>query len=252
MSKTFVPKIVSHLFNGNEDEVVVEVEGVKYIADPTDPTKPKLGDDQKPIPFVDKKVDVKIEDLTKAELADLAKVNPHVAKLLDDQKKREEADTKAEQDRKKKEEDDAKEKGNWQQLAETRGNELDTTKKTLAQKEEMLGKYVGMTENILKGLLNTIPKENIALIPADFSPRQKVEYIFANADRLGAKVNAAGGKIEKNETEIAGTEEAKLSARITELTAKANNRTATNSELTELQEVGSKLTQLRREAAAKK
>lgn len=253
MNKQFVTTIVSHNFNGNEVEVkTVEVDGKKFIADETDPTKPKLDDKQQPVPFVDTKVVPKIEDLSKADLAELAKVNPHVAKMLDDAKARTEADEKAAAEKKAADEKAAGEKGEWQKLADTRAQELEGTKGTLKQKEEMLGKYVETTEKVLKGLLATIPKENVSLIPADFSPRQKLEYIITNAARLGAKMNAVDGKIDKNDLTPNGTDEDKLMARMAELTTKANARTATTAELTELRQTGMKITELRREAAAKK
>lgn len=257
MYKSLVTKVVLHSINGFEIEVkTVEVDGKKFVADDTDPSKPKLDDKQQPVPFVEKKADdTKIEDLSKAELTELAKVNPHVAKMLDDAKKREEADTTAADQKKKDEEEAAKKAGDWQKLAETRGTDLETTKGTLKTKEEMLGKYVEMTEKILTNVLATIPKENLALIPAEFSNRQKLEYIFANSARLGAKVNAIDGKIDKSTVEVTGTEEDKMVARITELTAKAQAKpmTATNAELAELRQLGTKLTTLRRtkEAAAK-
>lgn len=253
MSNKYVTEVVSRKFNGFEDAPkFVEVDGKKFIADDTDATKPKLDDKQQPIPYVEKKADdIKIEDYSKAELADLAKVNPKVAALLDAQKKREEDDEKAKGDQKKKDEEAAEKNGEWQKLAEGRGTELESTKGTLKQKEEMLGKYVETTQKVLDGLLKTIPKENLTLIPADFSPRQKLEYIIANSERLGVKVNAAGGKIDKNDETPAGTEEEKLVARMTELQKKATDKVATNAELAELRQVGSKITELRRAKAAK-
>lgn len=254
MNNHIVTKVVLHKFNGFEEEVkTVEVDGKKFVADETDPSKPKLDDKQQPILFVEKKVEVpKIEDLSKAELAEIAKHNPALAKLLDDNKKRAETDAQAEKDRIAKEEKEAEEKGNWKTLAETRKSDLDKMTGERDQKEEQLGKYVKTTEAVLKGLLESIPKENISLIPADFSPRQKLEYIIANASRLGAKVNAIGGKIDKNETEPTGTDEDKMVTRIEELSKKATARTATNPELAELRQLGSKLTALRREKDATK
>lgn len=252
MNTQWLSQIVLHSYNGNEDEVkVVEVDGAKFVADDTDPSKPKLDADQKPIPFVEKKVeDIKIEDFSKADLEQLAKVNPKVAEMLDSIKKRDEEDGKKAEEAKKKEDEAAAKNGEWQGLAEKRGTELETTKGTLKQKEEMLGKYVETTQKVLDGLLKSIPKENLTLIPSDFSPRQKLEYIIANAARLGAKVNAAGGKIEDNEEHPAGSEEDKLVARIEELTKKATDRTATATELAELRQMGSKLTEIRRKKEA--
>lgn len=254
MDYTLVTKIVTHRFNGFEDAVkTVEVDGKKFLADDTDPTKPKLDDKQQPVPFVEKKVeDIKIEDYSKAELAELAKVNPKVAELLDAENKRKDKETKDEKARKEKEEKDAAEKGEWQKLADSRKGDLEKVTAERDQKEEQLGKYVETTKKVLEGLRNSIPKENLGLIPADFSPRQQLEYIIANAERLGAKVNAINGKIDKNEVVPTGTDEDKLQARITELTDKAQKRTATSGELQELRQAGMKLTELKREAAAKK
>lgn len=256
MNNQFVTKVVLHSINGFEVEVkTVEVEGKVYVADETDPTKPKLGEDKQPILHVDKKVELPdIKDLSKAELADLAKHNPAVAKMLDDNKKRDEADQKRADDAKKKEEDDAAKAGKWQELAEGRGTELATTKATLATKEEQLGKYVETTKVVLAGLMASIPKENQSLIPTDFSPRQQLEYIIKNAKSLGAKVNSIDGKIDKSTTEVTGTEEDKMVARIEELTKKAQAKpmTATAVELQELRQLGSKLTTLRRTKEAAK
>lgn len=250
-------KIVLHPFNGNEEEVkFVEVDGAKFVADETDPTKPKLGDDQKPVPYVEKKADdvvvPKIEDVSTAELEDLAKHNPKLAALLDTQKKREADDKKAADEKVAAEEKAASEKGEWQGLAEKRGTDLTKMTAERDQKEEQLGKYVKTTEAVLKGLLASIPKENVGLIPSEFSPRQKLEYIIANSSRLGAKMNAAGGKIETSDEHPAGGEEEKLIARITELTKKATDRTATSIELAELRQAGIKLTDIRSKKEAEK
>lgn len=251
----FVTEVVLHKFNGNEEPVVpvlVEVEGKKFLADETDPTKQKLVDG-KPVPYEEKKTEIpKIEDLSKAELADLAKHNPALAKLLDDNKKRDEADTKRADDEKKRIEEDAKKTGKWQELAESRGTELETTKTELTQKGEQLGKYVETTKLVLEGLKKSIPKENLDLIPADFSPRQQLEYIIKNGARLGVKTNAIDGKVDKNDETPAGTEVEKLEKRMTELQKKATDRTATSAELQELRQVGMKITEVKREAAAKK
>ncbi len=190
--------------------------------------------------------------MSKATLADLAKINPELAKLLDEHGNLKKNLTDKEKADKEKAEEMLKEQGKWKDLAEGRGGELETTKGTLAQKEEQLGKYVETTKKVLEGLLKTIPKENLSLIPAEFSPRQQLEYIITNAARLGAKVNAVDGKIDKNEITPTGTEDEKMSTRIAELTKKATDRTATAVELTELRQLGMKLTQLRREEAAKK
>lgn len=257
MTHQFDTKIVSYQLDGFADEVkTVEVDGKKFVADETDPTKPKLDDKQQPVPFTEGKKDdtaaPKIEDLSKLELAELAKLNPALAALLDEHGKLKTSLTKKEQEDKDAAEKALAEQGKWQDLANKRGEDLASITKERDQKEEQLGKYVETTKIVLDGLLKSIPKENLSLIPAEFSPRQQLEYIIKNADRLGAKVNAIDGKIDRNETTPTGTDEDKLMARITELTTKANSRTATNAELVELREAGSKLTQLRRAKEAGK
>jgi len=255
MNTHFATKIVSHTTDGFEEAVkVVEVEGKKFIADETDPTKPKLDDKQQPIPFVDKEVKptLKIEDLSTADLAELAKHSPALAALLDEHGKLKGTLTQKEKDDKEAAEKALAKQGEWQKLADTRGAELITVTKERDQKEEMLAKYVKTTEAVLEGLLKSIPKENAGLIPADFSPRQKLEYIIANAERLGAKVNAIGGKFDKSDITPEGTEEAKIEERISVLTKKATERVATQAELKELRELGSKLTELLRAKQAGK
>lgn len=250
MSKKSVSQIVYHSQNGNEEqsEKFVEVEGKKFIDDGTG--KAKLGEDGKPIPFVEKQATPEIKDLSKAELAELAKVNPAVADLLKKQKERDEQDEKDKQTRKEKEEKEAAEKGEFKQLAESRGQELEQTKGLLKQKDEQLGKYVDTVNTILTSVLATIPKENLSLIPDGFSPRQKLEYITKNAKLLGAKiVGGAGSPINKSEVQPEGTEEEKLVARFQELQKKGSTRTAAEND--ELMKVGTKIKEIRTARNAK-
>ncbi len=247
------PIIVIHEFNGFADADFIEIEGKKFVIDETDSTKAKVDDKGEPILFVEQKKDdatnpdTDTNDYTKADIESLAKVNPHVAALLDAQKKREEEDQKKAEEAKKAEEEKAEKDGEWQKLAATRSSELESFKGTLKQKEDMLGKYVDTTEKVLKGLLDTIPKENQTLIPAEFSPRQKLEYIITNASRLGAKVNSVDGHIEKSDTNPQVTEQDKLVTLIKELTDKGDTRTSLESQ--NLRQAGMKLTELRRTAA---
>jgi len=244
--------LVSHRFNGNAD--FIEVDGQKFIPDETDPTKAKLGADGKPTPYVGKKVDPalpKIDDLSTADLEALAKVNPKVAKMLADNvdsQKRESDRIAAEDEAKRK---DAEKNGEWQKLAESERVKRETAEKELAQKNEILGKYVGSIETILKEVLATIPEANRGLIPEKFSPREKLEYITANAKLLGAKIVGGTGTIPKNDATPNGTDEDKMVARLQVLIALGNKRTSTENQ--ELRELGTKVTELRKakEAASK-
>lgn len=229
--------VVTHIFNGNADEDVkfVEVEGQKFVDDGTG--KPKVGDDGKPVPFVEKKQDVppaiKVEE---ADLETLAKSNPHVAKLLDEKRQREADDAKSAEERKKAEEEDAKKKGEWQKLADERGAKLTEAEGKLKTKDEMLGKYVETTKAVLAKFLALVPKERQSLIPADFSERQKLEYVMTNLEALGVtSAFGKGGDIPKNDDAPNATEEGKIVARIDELTKKGGARTrAEDSEMFEL------------------
>lgn len=243
MKNKNVSQIVSHLFNGNVEAEIkfIEIEGKKYLDDGTG--KAKLGEDGQPIPFVEKKAD----DINPAEadLETLAKINPLVAALLDSKKKNEEILTQKQKEEKEKLDTDLKEKGEWQKLADTRAIELEEAKKLITQKDELLGKYKGSVEAVLKELMATIPKENLSLIPPDFSPRQKLEYITQNAKLLGAKMTGVnkGDGVNKSDDTPAGTEEEKLVKEIDELIKKGDKKTKT--ELDILFEKSKKLKELR-------
>jgi ABC-type phosphate transport system auxiliary subunit len=213
--------VIAHSFNGNVEEVpkFIEVGGQKFVAD--EKGQPKVGEDGKPVPYVET-VPPKVEDLSNADLEVLAKVNPFVAKMLEDKKKLEDdlaSKAKTEDEKHQKE---LAEKGEWQKLAEEREKDLATIRADLAKKEDMLGKYVGSVESVLKEVLATIPKENIVLIPADYSPRQKLEYITKNAKLLGAKMNTIkGDKVDKSDDTPTATDEEKLVSEIEEFHKRA-------------------------------
>jgi len=251
MYKKNVSKIVLHLFNGNADgdAKFIEVDGVKFEADAEGKVKVVDG---KPVPFVEKKADdIKI-DVATADLEALAKINPAIAAMLDSKKKAEQDLEKINNDKKLADEEALKKTGEWQKLAETRGSELEKALDTIKQKDEILGKYVGSVESVLKDILTTIPKENLALIPEKFSPREKLEYITTNAKLLGAKITAInkGDKIDKSDDTPAGTEEEKLVAEIDELMKKGDKKTKT--ELDILFEKSKKLQELRKKRLEEK
>lgn len=242
--KNVIVEIVSHYQNGFEDDVkFVEVDGQKYVADATDPTKPAVDDKGAKVPFVAKD-DKGGEDKggKGGSLEELAKTNPEIAKLLDDKKKLEDSTAKALADAAKAAEDKAEKDGEWKTLAEQRKADLEKAQSDLAQKEEILGKYVTSTKAILKDVMETIPAEKRGLIPENFSPREKLEYITKNAKVLGASVNTKGGGIPPNDGDPAPTDEAKLATEIETLRKKENK---TSSDHTKIFELSKKLKEVR-------
>lgn len=234
--------MIVHNQNGYEEDTdkFVELDGKKFIPDDEDPTKAKIGEDGKPVPFKeddkgddgkDGKGDKEDDELADKSLEDLAKVNPAVAKMLEDQEDAKKE--RKEEEKKKKDAEDKKagEDGKWQDLAEERKTKNESLQKELDKNGEILGKYVNSTKEILKNVIDTIPEENRGLIPEDFSPRQQLEYITKNQKLLGAKVSQAqGGKVGKNDDTPIGTQEEELIKEIGEFTKKARDNTITAAE----------------------
>jgi len=227
-------KYIVHLFNGffSEEIKFVEVDGKKFIDDGTG--KAKLDEKQQPIPYVENKenkVDLKLED---ADLEALAKVNPHVARVLQEQKERAEKDALDADEKKKKEDEDKAKKGEWQKLAEDRDKTITDLKKDLKNRDDMLVGYKQTVENILKPLLASIPKDKLSLVPSDFSPRQQLEYVMKNATVLGLNgVGGKGGDVPKNDNK-GGTEIEVQISRFEELRAKKGRSLAEDNEMLEL------------------
>lgn len=236
-------RINTYFQNGYEDDAkFVEIDGQKFEAD--DKGEAKLDDKGEKIPF---KASDPAPEAGEKSLEELAKDNPALQKLLDDKKKLEEDAKKAADEAKAKAEEDAAKNGEWQTLAEQRKAEADKLKGDLDKKDEILGKYVGSVKSILAEVMKTIPKEKQGLIPDNFSPREKLEYITKNAKLLGASVAGAGtGGVDPNEVEPPADEEGKLVAEIEELNKKENK---TSSDHTKAFELAKKLKELR---AAKK
>lgn len=233
MTKTFATIVRIFLRDGFAEEgKFVEIDGAKFVPDEADPSKAKVGDDGKPVPFTEKKPET--PPATKS-LEELAKDNPEIAALLEKDKKRVEEDEKRAKEQKEKEEKEAAEKGQWKELAEKRAQELEAEKQKTAQKEEILGKYVGSVKEILAETLKTIPKEKLGLIPDNFSPREKLEYITKNAKLLGAKVGSgAGGGVGGNDDDPPATEEAKVSKELEDLRKKEKKTEADHEKIFEL------------------
>ena len=231
--------MIVHNQNGYEEDAdkFVELDGKKFIPDDDDPTKAKVGEDGKPVPFKeddkgdDGKDGKEDDELADKSLEDLAKVNPAVAKMLEDQEDAKKEKEKEEKEKKDAEDKKAGEDGKWQDLAEERKIKNESLQKDLDKNGEILGKYVNSTKEILKNVIDTIPEENRGLIPEDFSPRQQLEYITKNQKLLGAKVSQAqGGKVGKNDDTPIGTQEEELIKEIGEFTKKARDNTITAAE----------------------
>lgn len=239
--------------NGHADEVVefVEVDGAKFVKG--EDGKAKTGEDGKPIPYVakekievkdDKGVKVDITDYTNAELEELAKVNPKVKKMLDDKAASDKKIADQEAAEAKRKEDDLKARGEWQKLAEDAQSKATGLEEKLKEKEEMLVKYKGTVEGVVDSIIKTIPEDKRNLVPAKFSPREKLEYIVQNAASLGATVSfTQGGKPDKSDTDTGNlTEDQKLVKEIADIEAKA---TKTPEDWTKHLELSKKLKDLR-------
>lgn len=233
-------------FNGFADdggEKFVEVDGKKFIDDGSG--KPKLDDNQQPIPFVEKKTEddfdlskIDFATVTEEQIETIEKKFPSIAKLVRDKFEAEKKLAGIDADKKKQEEDDLKAKGELQKLLDIKeGSIADLTKK-LGEKDTLLGKYSESVKSILKEVLVTIPKDKQGLIPSEFSDRQKLEYITKNAKLLGATI-VGSGKIENNDGDhVDATEEEKMINRFTEL---QNKKDKTSTELKEMTELARKI-----------
>lgn len=215
---------VTHSIDGFADEKFVEVDGKKFAsADGKEPTKDDKG---QPVPYVEKQAPVAPAfDPSKATLQELAGINPAIKQMLDDQ-------AKAAADAKKKAEEEAGKNGEWEKLATERQGRISELEKELGTKSEIVGKYIESTKKVLDDVIKTIPKERLTLIPESFSPREKLEYIIANAALLGAKVtSAAGSVVPPNDGQPQATEEQKLQNEVNELIKKGATRTVTENNL---------------------
>lgn len=226
-----------HSFNGFIEEKFVEVDGKKFVDDGSG--KAKVDDKGVPVPF---KEAVPQLDLSTADIEALAKVNPKLAKFIADSadaSKRLADIATAEEEKKRK---DAEAKGEWQKLADEAMGKQKTAEALVKQKEEQLGKYVETVEKVLSGLIATIPKENVALIPADYSARQKLAYIIENAKLLGAKVAPPVDGVDKSKGAPDATAEGAL---VAEVDALLKKKPRTASEDTLLWEKSKQLKELR-------
>jgi len=209
----------------------IEIDGKKYQADDKgEALKDAQGN---MIPYVEPTQDP--IDPSKVDLDELAKVNPHVARMMaekaDADKKLAEA-AQAEEDRKREE---AEKKGEWQKLSEEEREKRKAAEAKAAKAEALVGNYKQTVDGIVTNMLKDIPEEKKALIPAQFNSRQKLEYITTNAKFLGINVaNNKGGGVPPNENEPNLDEESKVRKEFEELRVKQNKTSTEEQHLVEL------------------
>lgn len=228
----------------------IVIDGIKYMVDPTDNTKAKLDADGKPILYTEEEGD-KV-DLSKISLDDLKKANPDIAKAfndLDELRKKQDDDGKAKEEADRKAKEDA---GKWQEIAEEEKRKRLEVEGNAKKSEEVLGKYKETVTSILDNTLKSIPEDKRALIPADYSPRKKLEYITNNAKILGVNMSPAnkGGDVPPNDKDINLDEESKVTKEYEELLKKGKDRTSI--ETNQMIELAKKIKEIRSANANKK
>ena len=185
----------------------------------------------------------------KKSIEDLAKENPDVAKLLEDFSGVNKRLNDLEEEKKKKEMEDAKAKGEFEKLFTDESTAHKDTRANLDKVTRLLDEYKQTTEGILTDVMKGIPKEKQSLIPAEYSPRKKLEYIIANGAILGVSTILKKGDIVPPNDGQPLNEEATLVKEIEELRLKANK---TPMELDLMLQKATQLKNLRKEADNKK
>ena len=231
-------------------EKYIVIDGVKYEIDPNDKTKAKLDADGKPIPY--KEDEGNKVDLSKISLDELKKANPDIAKAfndLDELRKKQDEDAKAKEEADRKAKEDA---GKWQEIAEEEKRKRLEIEGNAKKSEEVLGKYKETVTSILDNTLKSIPEDKRALVPADYSPRKKLEYITNNAKILGINMSPAnkGGDVPPNDKDINLDEESKVTKEYDELLKKGKDRTPMETQ--QMLELAKKIKEIRIANANKK
>ena len=245
--------------DGGDANDFVEIDGVKYKQDPDNEGEALKGEDGKPVPYEEKKAgdDDKggkkddgdggkkdePKDPSKMSLDELKKLNPDVAKALqegDDARKQLE---EAEEKRQKEEEEKLKEQGKWQELAESAKTEAQKAKDEAKKANELLGKYKGTVDSLLESVLGQVPDDKKGLIPSGFSNRQKLEYAIENSKFLGISVVNKGGGVPPNDGNAPTDDEGELQKELNDLMAK-ESRTYTEDQ--RMIEVSKKLKEVRK------
>jgi len=231
------------------DKYIV-IDGVKYQIDPNDKTKALMDADGKPVPYVEAEGD-KV-DLSKFTLDDLKKANPSVAKALQDLETLQGDKTKAEKDADEAKRKALEDEGKWKEIADVEKTKREALEGDFNKNKEVLEKYKGTVTSILDSTLKDVPADKLALIPKDYSPRKKLEYITENAKVLGLNISPAnkGGNIPPNELEVNLDEESKVAKEFEDLREKGKTRTP--AETAKMLELSKKIKEIRIANANKK
>lgn len=189
------------------------------------------------------------DEVAKKSIEDLAKENAGVAKLLEDFSGVNKRLQEIEDEKKKKEIEDAKSKGEFEKLYNDQQVEIKTTRENLDKATRLLDDYKKTTEEILAEVMKSVPKEKQGLIPSEYSPRKKLEYITANSAILGVTAMfKKGSDVPPNDGQPLN-EEGTLVKEIEELRLKPNK---TEMEYDLLMQKATKLKNLRIENDNKK
>jgi hypothetical protein len=208
--------------------LIIEKDGNRYVADKDGKV---LEEDGKPVAYDPAKHKDPDPDLSAFELEALAKANPHVARILQEKQDAEmKAKELADADEAKKQKE-AQEKGEFQKLFEEASGKLKEKDGEVGKYKELVKGYTETIDALLKQMLEQVPKDKQALIPADYSSKKKLEYILANASALGAETVLKKGSDVPPNDKAPATDEAKLVAEIEELQKKGGSRTPTENTL---------------------
>gem|GEM_PF-2833823 len=225
--KTIIRGVAPAQLTDKTQMLIIEKDGQRYVGDKDGKV---LEEDGKPVVYDPAKHKDADPDLSALELETLAKANPHVARVLQEKQEAEAKAKELAEAEEKKRQEEAQKKGEFQKLYEEATGKLKERDGELGKLKESVKSYSETIDTLLNQMLEQVPKEKQALIPADYSSKKKLEYILANAAALGAEtVLKKGSEVPKNDKAPVG-DEAKLVAEIEELTKKAN-RTPTENTL---------------------
>lgn len=225
-------------------EKFIVIDGIKYEIDPNDKTKAKLDADGKPILYKEPEGEKNQIDLSKISIEDLKKANPEVAKALQDLETLRGDKTKSEQEAEEAKRKALEEEGKWKEIADVEKSKREAIEGDFKKNEEVLAKHKETITKILDATLKDVPEEKKALIPKDYSPRKKLEYITENAKILGVNISPAnkGGNVPPNEDQVNLDEESKLTKEFEELRTKKER---TDSETSRMMELAKKIKEVR-------
>lgn len=231
--------------NGNID--FIEVDGIKFEADAEG--KAKVGSDGKNIPFVEVKPPVPPIVTPPDDLTELAKSNPALARILQEKADAEIklANLLKESDDKKR--TDAEKQGEWKKLYDETLKGKTEVEGKLTGREDIITKLKSTVKTVLDMAVAQIPKDRLSLIPTQFTEREKLEYIFANAKLLGVNPLGGTGGVPPNEQDPNVTDEDKLVKEFEELQKKANK---TQADYDLMYQKATKLKELRTKKASAK